>query len=48
MYNVNEEMMPGVIEVCVEIRSPGTIPRNVNVDLTTRDGTATGEKTEQS
>ena len=46
MYNVDEEMMPGQIEVCVQIFSPGSIPVPVSVDFTTQPGTAMGENSE--
>ena len=35
-------MVPGQVEVCVEIRSPGTIPNPANVNFVTQDGSATG------
>ena len=43
MYSVDEEMVPGTVEVCVLIFSLGILPLPVNVNFNTADGTATSE-----
>ena len=43
LYNADEEMVPGAVEVCIQIFSSGSIPGDVDVDFSTRDGSAMGE-----
>ena len=43
LYNADEEMASEAVEVCIQIFSPGEIPEDVDVDFSTRDGSAMGE-----
>ena len=42
-YFADEEMASGAVEVCIQIFSPGPTPEDVDVDFSTRDGSAMGE-----
>ena len=40
---MDEEMVPGIVAVCVQIFSQGSLLQSVDVNFNTEDGSATSE-----
>ena len=43
LYSVDEEMVPRIVAVCVQIFSQGSLLQSVDVNFNTEDGSATSE-----